>query len=125
MIKSFKIFENKSLKISMMTVYDMFEGYAFTTLSKPFFTKEDAINWLINKCNKEQEKILEKEPHKKSIENIQIHNLQDCENFLWVCAELLGHDELEPSVHIFETTIESVELDPEVKRKIEAHKYNI
>ena len=126
-MKHLKLYENQQQNIVILNATDIFDGWTFTSFQKPFFTKQDAENYMINHCNHEQDNILNsnEDEHIKKIGKIQIHTFKDCENFLYTCVELLGHDELETYISINENIINSVEIDKDVKLKLTSQKYNI
>ncbi len=128
-MKHLKVFENKQMKIVILSADDIYDHYGFTSFQKPFYTEQDAINWMINHCNNEQEKILNdnttEEETKNEIRNMNLCDKQSCLGFFYTMAELEGHDELEPYISFSEDFINTVKINDDVKIKLQAKKYNI
>lgn len=128
-MKHIKVFDNKQLEIVILNVTDIWDNYGFTSFQKPFYTEQDAINWMINDCNEAQDTILNNDNINKNtkskIRNMNLCDKESCEGFYYTMAELEGHDELETYISIDKDFIDTEEINSDVKIKLKAKQYNI
>lgn len=128
-MKHLKLFENKQLNIVTLILNDIWDNHGFSSYTIPFFTNDDAINWMINHANKQQEIVLNNEHItqniKDEVKQLKLFDRESCENFYYTMTNFEGDEEIETWIAIENGVINSVEIDKDVKLKMNANKYNI